>query len=109
MWVRFAQICTIAADLPLCPKTVAQDTPLAIASMHLSKILRAIVCFMPELQMTKIVSAANSSACRSEEHTSELHSLLRMSYAVFCLQKHIYSPDISLKKPQTKTIATQIQ
>src|SRR3546814_5942673 len=24
---------------------------------------------------------------RSEEHTSELHSLMRISYAVFCLQK----------------------
>src|SRR3546814_2323325 len=26
-------------------------------------------------------------AGRSEEHTSELHSLMRISYAVFCLQK----------------------
>src|SRR3546814_9242649 len=25
---------------------------------------------------------------RSEEHTSELQSLMRTSYAVFCLQKH---------------------
>src|SRR3546814_3539784 len=25
---------------------------------------------------------------RSEEHTSELQSLLRISYAVFCLKKH---------------------
>src|SRR3546814_9546338 len=25
---------------------------------------------------------------RSEEHTSELHSLMRISYAVFCLKKH---------------------
>src|SRR3546814_1362534 len=25
--------------------------------------------------------------CRSEEHTSELQSLMRISYAVFCLQK----------------------
>src|SRR3546814_8032238 len=25
--------------------------------------------------------------CRSEEHTSELQSLMRMSYAVFCLKK----------------------
>src|SRR3546814_9623173 len=25
---------------------------------------------------------------RSEEHTSELQSLMRISYAVFCLQKH---------------------
>src|SRR3546814_4956972 len=28
---------------------------------------------------------------RSEEHTSELQSLMRISYAVFCLTKNIYS------------------
>src|SRR3546814_2919154 len=28
---------------------------------------------------------------RSEEHTSELQSLMRISYAVFCLKKNIYS------------------
>src|SRR3546814_9596669 len=28
---------------------------------------------------------------RSEEHTSELQSLMRISYAVFCLQKKIYT------------------
>src|SRR3546814_1039756 len=34
-------------------------------------------------------SAAPSRACRtrSEEHTSELQSLMRISYAVFCLKK----------------------
>src|SRR3546814_9449125 len=26
--------------------------------------------------------------CRSEEHTSELQSLMRISYAVFCLKKN---------------------
>src|SRR3546814_7163711 len=26
-------------------------------------------------------------SCRSEEHTSELQSLMRISYAVFCLKK----------------------
>src|SRR3546814_3450229 len=31
---------------------------------------------------------------RSEEHTSELQSLMRISYAVFCLKKKIYSYDI---------------
>src|SRR3546814_5220618 len=31
--------------------------------------------------------AAASSAERSEEHTSELQSLMRISYAVFCLKK----------------------
>src|SRR3546814_3380632 len=29
----------------------------------------------------------DSSASRSEEHTSELQSLMRISYAVFCLKK----------------------
>src|SRR3546814_1097951 len=29
-------------------------------------------------------------AKRSEEHTSELQSLMRISYAVFCLKKKIY-------------------
>src|SRR3546814_8886180 len=28
---------------------------------------------------------------RSEEHTSELQSLMRISYAVFCLKKKIYN------------------
>src|SRR3546814_4257892 len=29
----------------------------------------------------------NTSSLRSEEHTSELQSLMRISYAVFCLKK----------------------
>src|SRR3546814_5054406 len=31
--------------------------------------------------------ASNSVLVRSEEHTSELQSLMRISYAVFCLKK----------------------
>src|SRR3546814_4439729 len=33
------------------------------------------------------VSAGTDGAPRSEEHTSELQSLMRISYAVFCLKK----------------------
>src|SRR3546814_4484575 len=32
---------------------------------------------------------SDSSRTRSEEHTSELQSLMRISYAVFCLKKKI--------------------
>src|SRR3546814_7853306 len=32
---------------------------------------------------------------RSEEHTSELQSLMRLSYAVYCLKKKIYAKDIN--------------
>src|SRR3546814_1316997 len=31
--------------------------------------------------------AVGAAECRSEEHTSELQSLVRISYAVFCLKK----------------------
>src|SRR3546814_3242999 len=38
------------------------------------------------------------AAARSEEHTSELQSLMRISYAVFCLKKK--------KRPERKTTNT---
>src|SRR3546814_1116393 len=34
-----------------------------------------------------LARAAHELALRSEEHTSELQSLMRISYAVFCLKK----------------------
>src|SRR3546814_5597136 len=36
---------------------------------------------------TAISSSGASASWRSEEHTSELQSLMRISYAVFCLKK----------------------
>src|SRR3546814_4109243 len=35
----------------------------------------------------KSMGGSNSGSGRSEEHTSELQSLMRISYAVFCLKK----------------------
>src|SRR3546814_4649759 len=46
-------------------------------------------------------TAMTDIAKRSEEHTSELQSLMRISYAVFCLKKkkrHKKSPQTSMKK-----------
>src|SRR3546814_7287199 len=43
---------------------------------------------------------------RSEEHTSELQSLMRISYAVFCLKKKKNKTTIRYTK--TKIINTQI-
>src|SRR3546814_10401118 len=39
--------------------------------------------FGPKVEAPQI--AAKSAPARSEEHTSELQSLMRISYAVFCL------------------------
>src|SRR3546814_7290191 len=38
------------------------------------------------------IMAANINLPRSEEHTSELQSLMRISYAVFCLKKKKKKP-----------------
>src|SRR3546814_3576524 len=43
---------------------------------------------------THITSGSLNASGRSEEHTSELQSLMRISYAVFCLKK---------KKPKINT------
>src|SRR3546814_10894747 len=43
-------------------------------------------CGVGQLARSAVVAALAASD-RSEEHTSELQSLMRISYAVFCLQK----------------------
>src|SRR3546814_9325072 len=63
--------------MPPEPPLWAVDDPLwALASLI---ILFASILFMGSL--------VGNPALRSEEHTSELQSLMRISYAVFCLKK----------------------
>src|SRR3546814_3892834 len=52
-------------------------------------------CWMAILKM----SMDQVASLRSEEHTSELQSLMRISYAVFCLKKKTHTQQ---KKPQTR-------
>src|SRR3546814_4213054 len=42
---------------------------------------------VPSIEAAPMQAAAVTVAARSEEHTSELQSLMRISYAVFCLKK----------------------
>src|SRR3546814_6748083 len=44
----------------------------------------------PQGSMTNVISGVLGNV-RSEEHTSELQSLMRSSYAVFCLKKKHYT------------------
>src|SRR3546814_4614789 len=43
-----------------------------------------------------VVGARDAEVVRSEEHTSELQSLMRISYAVFCLKKKKKQHNITL-------------
>src|SRR3546814_7649416 len=47
------------------------------------------------------LSLAPAFLLRSEEHTSELQSLMRSSYAVFCLKKKTYKKHILRQHPST--------
>src|SRR3546814_2197653 len=51
-------------------------------------------CEIPDEEAEKITSVqqAIDYIKRSEEHTSELQSLMRISYAVFCLKKIKHEP-----------------
>src|SRR3546814_3564700 len=44
-----------------------------------------------KLLLTRGGGARGYASIRSEEHTSELQSLMRISYAVFCLKKKIHT------------------
>src|SRR3546814_6258489 len=50
-------------------------------------ILAPVICAAASEQRNNAMAATSSGWTRSEEHTSELQSLMRISYAVFCLKK----------------------
>src|SRR3546814_1270254 len=76
------------------------------AAIELADHCRVLVLAKGELTGGSTAWAQGGiAAVRSEEHTSELQSLMRISYAVFCLKKkkqisHIHK-NITIKKKQT--------
>src|SRR3546814_1883087 len=82
------------------PRSTRTDTLFPYTTLFRSTIPRGPAFFDPELKgrwgaaklaaMTKapvIPVGMWGTEQRSEEHTSELQSLMRISYAVFCLKK----------------------
>src|SRR3546814_2943959 len=66
-----------------------------IASTHLGEIDHKLADLAALRRESAALDAggrhADDIAARSEEHTSELQSLMRISYAVFCLKKNIHT------------------
>src|SRR3546814_10627263 len=59
------------------------------AAIALGEALAGVAMAKPRIALINNVDVASpdDTAARSEEHTSELQSLMRISYAVFCLKK----------------------
>src|SRR3546814_5721920 len=70
----------IDEPLPLFAEAVG-DRDADVVEEH----FRRVGLVLPDL--VEVAAALISFAVRSEEHTSELQSLMRSSYAVFCLKK----------------------
>src|SRR3546814_9149687 len=72
-----------------------------LQNANTSRIFQALGADVAELPLLWIAGPITGLIVRSEEHTSELQSLMRSSYAVFCLQKkratrqHHHSPGMS--------------
>src|SRR3546814_3974079 len=55
-----------------------------------NEALTTAVAFAAQENLQAAYQIREKQARRSEEHTSELQSLMRISYAVFCLKKKNY-------------------
>src|SRR3546814_6836549 len=79
--------------LPSKGGSAAEKSPAPFAVPTEDKMIRpiAIHCAKdsnsPSRKKPISAPTAGSALSRSEEHTSELQSLMRISYAVFCLKK----------------------
>src|SRR3546814_5303251 len=54
---------------------------------------------LDQLGLSEVIDIAMPGRIRSEEHTSELQSLMRSSYAVFCLKKKKINNQIHFTTP----------
>src|SRR3546814_3038113 len=86
-----------AHDDPQCrlaavrkPRT-AVDTIRAAATTQERVFRRRHACLAAGQDRHRVLAQRLQHLARSEEHTSELQSLMRISYAVFCLKKKTHT------------------
>src|SRR3546814_7462419 len=83
-----------SADLP--KPSLARSAVSALVLPSLTAIESRTISEPALAWLLSAILRPSARTFKSEEHTSELQSLMRISYAVFCLQKK--------KKTQTKNI-----
>src|SRR3546814_5575130 len=92
--IRLAAIAALLASAGCGDGAVAPsdlpDSQAADAAQHDNRpTIRWTMTFSSRLEVGKTMRIG-ARYYRSEEHTSELQSLMRISYAVFCLKKKTY-------------------
>src|SRR3546814_9405832 len=86
-----AMISYMAAPETTCSTAPTETIPSAAATVTTRSTAATVSTFWTVAPATtssmETTATTGPSAARSEEHTSELLSLMRISYAVFCLKK----------------------
>src|SRR3546814_16794634 len=96
--VRFIYVCVCVFFFLMLrrpPRSTRTDTLFPYTTLFRSAIRSSVVCARSAGNLCAIAQRGALATCpsrayqssRSEEHTSELQSLMRISYAVFCLKK----------------------
>src|SRR3546814_10609776 len=83
-WLAFAASARLRLIWPMWRQAAMKVSGKVISSLG---TWRRVCCWCGKRAVSSPISVAEISALRSEEHTSELQSLMRISYAVFCLKK----------------------
>src|SRR3546814_15531312 len=83
----FLNVCIFFLMIRRPPRSTRTDTLFPYTTLFRSKESKVKTAAAQTLKEQSKTPDAQSRIDRSEEHTSELQSLMRISYAVFCLKK----------------------
>src|SRR3546814_10543990 len=102
---------TVRHTAPSPPRIDVPPTTMPASTVKVSVVATALLVGTPAVRAVSSTPATDAATPvsvnakmrirRSEEHTSELQSLMRISYAVFCLKKKI-TTHIPTKSIQAK-------
>src|SRR3546814_4743535 len=87
---RTRRSCPQSMQEPAFTVAIAEHPGAGLLPDHTVVIAALVTVIPPAAFETFLLGAAKIE--RSEEHTSELQSLMRISYAVFCLKKKKHTP-----------------
>src|SRR3546814_10815649 len=90
----FGQVMVPAPGSVLASPVIADWDPEPDYFFHWVRDSAIVMRSVAELMQDSASAAERRRGCRSEEHTSELQSLMRISYAVFCLKKNKNDRDV---------------
>src|SRR3546814_5877791 len=92
------------APLRFLPDRRCRSKPARHLRMESNPLRRVGHPFLVNACCPFLLAGRRGGMARSEEHTSELQSLMRISYAVFCLKKKTITQYHNLTRLQTHTM-----